>query len=166
MLRGARTNEIAMAVADYRAQFNSEVEFVDGTGGYGAGVVDAMLQMQLNPVEVAFNAKASSDKYFNKRSEMWFEMANWVKRGGALPKCVELRKELLAPTFGYSNGKFQLESKDQIKKRLGFSPDKADALALTFALPEMMGSSMGVSDDLVFADDDNIGGDAYDPFGA
>ena len=29
----------------------------------------------------------------------------------------------------------QLESKDEIKKRLGKSPDKADALALTFAEP-------------------------------
>lgn len=30
-----------------------------------------------------------------------------------------------------------MEEKDQIKKRLGFSPDLADALCLTFALPEM-----------------------------
>ena len=35
----------------------------------------------------------------------------------------------------------QIESKDDIKKRLGFSPDKSDGLALTFAvdIPAEMG---------------------------
>ena len=38
--------------------------------------------------------------------------------------------------FKYDNkGRLQLEEKDEIKKRLGRSPDKADALALTFAEP-------------------------------
>ena len=32
-------------------------------------------------------------------------------------------------------GRLQLESKDEIKKRLGRSPDKADAFVLTFAEP-------------------------------
>ena len=32
-------------------------------------------------------------------------------------------------------GRLQLEDKEDIKKRLGRSPDKADALALTFAEP-------------------------------
>ena len=34
-----------------------------------------------------------------------------------------------------SRGRLQLEEKDEIKKRLGRSPDLADALALTFAEP-------------------------------
>jgi hypothetical protein len=37
-----------------------------------------------------------------------------------------------------------LEDKDQPKQRLGFSPDEADAFALTFAQPAMRrGSSAG-----------------------
>ena len=32
-------------------------------------------------------------------------------------------------------GRLQLEEKDEVKKRLGRSPDKGDALALTFAEP-------------------------------
>ena len=63
-------------------------------------------------------------------------MARWVKRGGALPPIDELRGELIEPTYTFVNGKFLLESKDQIKTRIGRSPDLADALALTFALPE------------------------------
>ena len=55
----------------------------------------------------------------------------------ALPKDTELKRELCAPTYMYAGGKFQIEDKKQIKARLGFSPDKADALCLTFALPEL-----------------------------
>jgi hypothetical protein len=68
-------------------------------------------------------------------------MAEWVKRGGALPNDPELAKELTTPTYTHQNGKLRLEEKEQIKKRLGFSPDKGDALALTFALPDMPAAS-------------------------
>jgi hypothetical protein len=43
---------------------------------------------------------------------------------------------LTQPTYSFNGGKFQLEAKDEIKKRLGTSPDLADALALTFAIPD------------------------------
>ena len=45
--------------------------------------------------------------------------------------------ELTSPTYFFNAGKFQIEAKDQIKRRLGKSPDLADALTLTFALPDM-----------------------------
>lgn len=136
-MRGARTNDIAARVAAAKFTWKSEMELVDGTGGYGAGVIDALLQSGHSPIEVQFSGKAIDPRYLNKRAEMWFEMADWVKRGGALPSIPELQKELVAPTYTFVGGKFQLESKDQIKSRLKFSPDMADALALTFALPEM-----------------------------
>ena len=44
--------------------------------------------------------------------------------------------ELTAPTYTFVRGQFQLEDKDQVKARLGRSCDLADALALTFAVPE------------------------------
>jgi hypothetical protein len=46
-------------------------------------------------------------------------------------------RELSTPTYTFHNGKFQLEEKQQIKKRLGFSPNFADALSTTFAIPDM-----------------------------
>jgi hypothetical protein len=47
-----------------------------------------------------------------------------------------LKQDLAGPTYFYNNaGKIQLESKDSIKKRGLPSPDIADALALTFAMP-------------------------------
>jgi hypothetical protein len=138
MMRNARQNEIADRILLARSRWGQELDFVDGTGGYGAGVIDSLIQRGHSPIEVNFQSKADDSRYFNKRAEMWFRMAEWVKRGGALPKDDQLARELCAPTYFFSaNGKLQLEEKKQIKGRLGFSPDKADALALTFAQIEL-----------------------------
>jgi phage terminase large subunit len=142
VMRNARSHEIAARVIASKVKWGSEIEFVDGTGGYGAGVIDSMIQGGYAPIEVHFSGKPIDPRYLNKRAEMWFLMAEWVKRGGTLPNDPELQKELTAPTYTFTNGKFRLEEKDQIKERLGFSPDKADALALTFAQPEMPANLM------------------------
>jgi hypothetical protein len=136
-MQGARTNDIAARAIQAKVNWGSELEFVDGSGGWGAGVVDSMIQARHSPVEVNFAGKAIDPRYANKRAEMWFLMSEWVKRGGALPNDSRLLKELVSPTYSLSNGRFLIEPKDQLKKRLGFSPDMADGLALTFSLPEM-----------------------------
>jgi len=109
--------------------------FVDETGGYGAGVIDAMRQLGHTVIGVQFGGKPNDYRYFNKRSEMYFELAAWVKSGGALPDDRQLKEELCATTFVYQGDKFRIVEKELIKKKLGRSPDKADALALTFAYP-------------------------------
>lgn len=136
-MRNARNPDIAARIAAAKLRWGAEVEFVDDTGGFGGGVIDALLQAGHTPQGIHFAGKATDPKYFNKRSEMWFEMAAWVKRGGFLPQIAGLKRELTTPTYTFQNGKFRLEEKAQIKKRLQFSPDYADALALTFAWPEM-----------------------------
>lgn len=133
----ARGNDVAARAALGRERWGWEQCFVDDTGGYGGSVCDSFIQASVPHMAVNFASAALDSRYFNKRSEMWFLMANWIKRGGCLPDTQNLRKELTTPTYTFHNGKFRLEEKDQIKKRLGFSPDDADALALTFALPEM-----------------------------
>jgi hypothetical protein len=140
-IRGARSNEVAARVAMAKAKWGSELELVDGTGGWGSGVIDSLIMAGHAPIEVQFSGKPMDPRYYNKRAEMWFDMAEWVKTRGSLPNMPELQRELTAPTYTFKDGKFLLESKEQIKERLGFSPDLADGLALTFALPEMPGSS-------------------------
>ena len=136
-VQGLRSNEVAARVMSAKTKWGSQAEFIDGTGGYGSGVVDALLQAGVATHEIHYSSSAIDQAYFNKRSEMWFEMAKWIKRGATIPNDARLIKELTAPTYTFVNGKFQLESKDQIKARLGFSPDVADALGLTFALPDV-----------------------------
>ncbi len=135
-MKGARTNEIAARIMMARKNWDHELDFVDGTGGWGAGVIDMLIQSKQSPLEINFAGKSIDPRYANKRAEMWFTMAEWIRSRGVLPKDPRLLKELVSPTYSLINGRFQLEPKDQIKKRLGFSPDRADALALTFAIPE------------------------------
>lgn len=136
-MRNARTNEIAARLVLAKHKWKSEMELVDDTGGFGSGVVDSLLQAGHAPVAVNFSGKAADQKYLNARAEMWFRMAEWVKRGGQLPPIPQFSRQFTTPTYTFVNGKFQLEPKEQIKKRLGFSPDYADALAMTFYHPEM-----------------------------
>jgi len=108
---------------------------VDETGGYGAGVIDAMRQLGHDVIGVQFGSRASDYRFYNKRAEMYFRLAEWVKGGGALPDDRELKEELCATTFVYQGDKFRIADKEIIKDQIGRSPDKADALALTFAMP-------------------------------
>jgi hypothetical protein len=140
-MRNPRAHDVAGRVMGARAKWGQEVEFFDGTGGYASGAIDACIQLGCSPVEVQFSGKADDPRYFNKRAEMWFRMAEWIKRGGALPNVPDLVAELTVPTYYYQNGKFRLEEKDQIKLRLKRSPNYADALACTFAWGELPSST-------------------------
>lgn len=135
-MRGARTTDIAARVMLAIQRWGAEAQFVDDSGHWGHGVIDNLISAGYSPVPVLFEGKANDPRYGNKRAEMWLEMAEWIKRGGALPPMPELTRELTAPTYTFVGGKFMLEPKDKIKERLGVSPDLADALALTFAHPE------------------------------
>lgn len=137
-MRNARSNEIAARIISEKHTFNYEMAFIDETGGYGSGVIDALIQAGDTPTGVNASGKPTKISYYNKRAECWWEMAEWVKRGGAIPAgCPELAGELTIPTYTFKNGKLMIEPKDQIKERLQRSPDRADALSLTFAIPEL-----------------------------
>lgn len=137
VMRNARTHDIAARIMHSKNKWGSEVEVVDGTGGFGGGVIDAMIQAGAVAHEYQGSGKAMDHRYYNKRAEVWFNMAEWIKRGGKIPNDPELKAELCAPTYTIKDGKLLLEPKDAVKERLGRSPDKADSLSLTFLLPEM-----------------------------
>ncbi len=141
----AVSTDIATAVLAAKARWGSELEIFDATGGWAAGAVDVLHASGGGPISVQFHAPADDPRIANRRAEMRFGMAEWVKRGGALPPLPELVGELTTPTYTFVNGKFQLEPKDQVKQRLGRSPDLADALALTFGLPDMPSAAIGFS---------------------
>lgn len=128
---------VASRVAREIQDWQPDAVFVDGTGGYGAGVIDRLRQLGYTPIEVQFGAKANDPRFLNKRAEMWWGMKEWLEAGGSLPDSMELVRELSAPTYEFdrTRGVFKLEPKDAIKERIGKSPDTADALAVTFAQP-------------------------------
>lgn len=134
--RGIDNMALAGRVAAEIERWSPDAVFIDA--GAGAGVIDRLRQLGHDVIEVNFGGKANDVRYANKRAEMWHEMADWLRAGGAIPNQNALKLELATPTYKYdAANRIVLESKDDIKKRLpdAGSPDLADALALTFAQP-------------------------------
>lgn len=109
--------------------------------GVGAGVYDRLKEQRL-PV-VAFNASEHSDRkdrsgelgFTNKRSAAWWNMRELLDPANdervGLPPDDLLTGDLTAPHWRVmSGGKIQIESKDDIKKRLGRSTDDGDAVVM------------------------------------
>lgn len=137
-LRNARSEVIAGRIAAAKVKWGSELELIDSTGGYGAGAVDACRLGGINVLEINASSSADDPRYFNKRSEMHFRAAEWVKSGGALPNDPELVRQACAATYWFEKGKMRVVEKAQIKTQLGGkSPDEWEALLQTFAVVEM-----------------------------
>lgn len=128
----------------FTARRNGCQVIVDVGGGYGGSV---RLRLRDNNIEAkAFQGAASSarktrDKqlgFVNKRAEAWWrfrEELNPDQEGGSailLPPDPELRADLTAPRWENKAGGIQIESKEHIRKRLGRSPDKGDAVVMCF----------------------------------
>lgn len=150
VLRQERTTAIAARALLAHRRWKPELIFVDDTGHWGHGVIDNLMAARVPGVlGIQFHGGAIDKRYKNRRAEMWLTMAEWVRRGGALPYMPEIVPEFTEPTYTFVNGVFQLEEKGQIKDRLGYSPDFADALALTFALPDKPGQMTDLPTGLV-----------------
>lgn len=135
--RGLDTMTLAAKALELSIEFDCDAIFVDG-GGVGGGVVDRLRQLQaVNVIEVQFGAKATNPNiYANMRAEMWGKMREAIKQGLALPDDIDLKTDLTSIEYGYQRENLiQLEKKEDMKKRGLASPDVADALALTFAMP-------------------------------
>lgn len=119
---------------------------VDMGGGYGG---DTLSRLKDNGIDcVRFNAANKSTAtaqdgskltFRNKRAEAWWrfrEALNPDQEGGstiALPHDPDLRADLCAPTWTLSSSGILIESKEDIKKRIGRSTDKGDAVVMAMS---------------------------------
>lgn len=119
--------------------------------GLGAGVFDRLLEVQesngipesliLEPVNVGESPtdEEAKEKFYNLRAQIAWNLREWFKPDElghsriSIPNDPELIKQLGEIRYKYSSErKIKIEAKDEMKKRLGTSPDKGDALALAF----------------------------------
>ncbi len=142
VMRAPRTPVVAARIAKAHRDWKNELILIDDSGHWGHGAVDILITAGLPVIPVIQEDKATDRRYKNLRAEMYIAMADWVRGGGALPYDPELIPELTEPTYTFVGGVFVLEPKDQIKERLGRSPNKADALAQTFAIADMPADMM------------------------
>jgi hypothetical protein len=136
-VRNYDTMQIAGWIAN---EFNSakdkpEAIYVDIIG-IGSGVADRLreLKFPVHDVNVAESAKEKS-KYLNLRAELWHRFKDWLlEQQGKIPNDSELIGQASAIKYHFdSSGKIAIEKKEDLKKRGLPSPDRADAVCLTFA---------------------------------
>ena len=129
-----RTTEISNKIA-LLSRNNHDCQVVVDEIGVGAGVVDELVALGVNVIPFNSSAKSSyPDLYYNLRAEAWSLAGKMFSEGrvssdGTLD--LKLRNQLLMPRYDFkTNGKTIIEPKDSIKKRLGCSPDRADAYVM------------------------------------
>lgn len=127
--------QVAAQGAQAINKWQPDAVFIDSTGGFGASVVDNLNSWGYSAQGVHFASKATNNQFKNIRAEMAFKLAQWIKEGGCLPNMPELMEECCAQEYFFSKDQVQIIEKDQIKEKLGRSPDLFDAAMLTFAFP-------------------------------
>lgn len=149
--------QIAALVARFETERRADAVFVDL--GWGTGIVSAGKAMGRSWQLVSFAGKSTDVGYVNKRAEMWGGIRAWLKAGGSIPPDETLRQDLIGPEIlARLDGKIALESKDDMKQRGIPSPNRADALALTFAYPVIKrGLSIANEADVVQTEYDVLG---------
>ena len=102
--------------------------------GLGGGVTDNLkaAKVPVRAVNVGAAAK-EADRFANKRAELTWHLRAVLESGGSLPDDPGLRAELGALKWLPRSGRIAVTPKDEIKRFLGRSPDRADALILAFA---------------------------------
>jgi hypothetical protein len=119
------------------------------TIGVGAGAADMLRAWypdftdrrtgRLHKVVVDVNSasRMADGSHYNLRAFMWAQMKEWM-REGSIPNDNDLKVDLTALRYNFKGGELILESKEDAKRRGVKSPDRADSLAMTFAVPTIV----------------------------
>lgn len=128
---GVDTVDTASRVVIQLRQLGGNFIVVDGDG-IGGGSIDTLRHMELKDIaihEIHSQAASPDEQYANFKAYMWFKILERAKDGKcSLPDDPLLLEELLETKYFINKrGKIQIEAKEDIKERLGRSPDRADA---------------------------------------
>ena len=129
--------------------------------GVGAGVVDVARSLNLNVI--AFNASRRTRRkdrsglfgFKNQRAAMWWMLREALDPAFdptlAIPPDDDLTGDLTAPKWTIVGDKIVVESKPDVKKRLGRSTDRGDAVAHTLLTDAEFNESERPDDTPVFS---------------
>jgi len=119
-----------------------------GFGRIGSGVAPSMVRkgydqdLDVRAVSVKVSEKPSplfkteTGEFRFMRDQLWWMVREWLRtdKGAMLPPDEILREDLLAPEYTVKpNGKIEITSKEVLRDQLKRSPDRGDALCMTFA---------------------------------
>lgn len=144
IFRFNKNETISMQIAGKIAQVinttNPDMVFVDV--GEGWGVIDRLHELNYRDCVkgIEFGSGPISKTYLNKRAEMWCALRDWLlcEDGPvSIPDSDTIQKDIMSmpDEITTSSGRIKLMEKAAIIANVGFSPDIADSMALTFAFP-------------------------------
>lgn len=134
--KGLKITDLANKVAKVADEYRPDAIVIECVGP-GVGLCDILIDRGYRVQRVYPGAKAKEEQhYYNLRAEMFALLRDWLYDGGVIEDDPELVRQLKSLQYSMSRttGKILLESKEDIKKRGLPSPDRADTLALTFAV--------------------------------
>ena len=113
---------------------SDECVAVDGVG-VGAGCVNELLRLGAKVIDIQSGSSPMEipgkvEDFNNLRSQMWWQARidlESVDSDLAIPYDEELFADLMSPKWETRNGKIIIQSKEELKKQLGRSPNKGDA---------------------------------------
>lgn len=143
--KGPDTADGSLTVAHiFKYRRDNAIIVIDSGGGYAG---QTALRLRDNKCDyVLYNGnhegvgrdQSGKLRFANHRSEVWWRFREALdpdQPGGAqlaLPPGAELRADLTAPTYSVEMAGIKMESKEAIKKRLGRSPGKGDAVVIAW----------------------------------
>jgi hypothetical protein len=132
---------------DATAENDRPVEINIDALPHGHAVASRLRELGLpaRAISVAETPALSGKHYTNLRTELWYLTKEWLShRSCLLPRDDELMSDLVSTKYEIveSSGKIQIEPKKKARARGVRSPDRGDALILTFATPA--GIALGV----------------------
>lgn len=135
--RGLDTAQLSERVIEFIKAEAPDATVIDGVG-IGAGVVDHLRFRGFTNRLFEFNAGAAANDsamYYNRGTECWGIMRDWLAAGAEIPDDPELADQLTTREYYFSTkSQIQLEKKEDMKARGLSSPDVADMLAMTFSV--------------------------------
>jgi hypothetical protein len=146
LTKGSETADGSLTVAHIFTYRRDGAEIVIDTGGGYAG--QTILRLRDNDTDyTAFNGnsegpgrdKSGQLRFANLRAKAWWKFREALdpdQDGGSpicLPSDQQLRAELTAPTYTAQRMGIQIESKDDIRRRIGRSTNRADAVVMAWS---------------------------------
>lgn len=138
---GLDADLVAMRAAEVAESSNASYMFIDATS-FGRGVAPRVRKATKGKTKArgihfstAPTKSCEEGDFYMIRDQMYWSLRQWLERDptSMLPNDPKLLEELRTPGFDHSKkGKVYITAKDVLKKVLGRSPDRMEALIMTF----------------------------------
>lgn len=141
---GLDIDESTTKAMELYKKYGADIAMIDAMG-IGAGIAPAMARRgrkdKIRAVGVRVSEKPSPvikselGEFYQMRDQLWWACREWLRTSmnAMIPDDYSLREELRVAEYEVKNGIIKVMKKEVFRQKIKRSPDRADALCLTFA---------------------------------